>query len=569
MRCWNTYFLPENMYLSSETAEIHIFCLRICICLPKQLKYIFIARKYVFGARYNKASPQTNSGNSRVEEKVQDKRSETVHLKKGDVVPVRVASLAAGGEGVSRQYGVPVFVSRVAPGDLVEVRLFDVRKDFARGEVIKLLEPSAVRVEAPCKLFKVCGGCQWQHISYSGQLDAKADIVRQALKHIGKLPPDLVQPALGAVEPLFYRNKVQFPVDSVKGSGRVLAGYYKENSHELVNIKHCPVQPEPLDRVLEACKQAVQSRGLSTYDETTGRGLLRHIALRYSFARNRVLATLIINAEPPAGQGLGEGLEERLSDIAQDVMNVVPELVGVCANFNPRAGNRIMGDTTICLHGEEHIVEVLRSNLPAAPEALRNGIQYSLSSTSFFQVNSWQASVLLDQILLAVSPDLGQDAATTVFSKKIPLLLDAYAGVGTMALWLAPLCDRVLAIEEWQGAVDDGLKNRELNGIANVEFISARVEDEVPRLLEQGVKPDVIVVDPPRKGLHPRALESLISLQAAKIVYVSCNPATLARDLRILEDNGYKTKRIQPVDLFPQTHHVESVTILERQGSQS
>ena len=349
-----------------------------------------------------------------MEEQTPEKREEWSRLKKGETVQMRVSSMAAGGEGVSRQFGPPVFVSRVAPGDLAEVRIFDVRKDFARGEVVRLLEPSAVRIEPPCKLFKVCGGCQWQHIGYGDQLEAKTDILRQAVRYIGKLAPDLVLPALGAVEPLFYRNKVQFPVDSVKGSGRVLVGYYKENSHELVNIKHCPVQPEPLDRVLEACKQSAQTQGLSTYDEATGRGMLRHIALRYSFARGSVLVTLVINAEPPAG----DGLHQKLETIALDIMNAVPEIVGVCVNFNPRAGNRIMGDTTVCISGDEYIVEVLRSNLPAAPELLRRGVHYSLSSTSFFQVNSAQASVLLDQVLLAVFSSAGNLPGEDAFTKK-------------------------------------------------------------------------------------------------------------------------------------------------------
>jgi 23S rRNA (uracil1939-C5)-methyltransferase len=482
-------------------------------------------------------------------------------LKKGEIHKLRIASLAPGGEGVSRDLGIPVFVNRVAPGDLAEVKLFDVRKDFARGEVVSLIEPSAVRTEPPCKIFKVCGGCQWQHVDYAGQLDAKADIVRQAVKHIGKLSPDLVLPTIGAVDPLFYRNKVQFPVDSVASTGRVLAGYYKEGSHELVNIKHCPVQPEPLDRALEACKQAAQKHKLSTYDEKTGTGLLRHIALRYSFSGNRVLVTLVVNDRPDNAP-----LTKKLKAMAAEIMREVPEATGVCANFNTTRGNRIMGDQVVSLAGDAHLLEVLRSNLNWAPELLRHGIKYQLSSTSFFQVNSKQAAVLLDQLLLAVS-DRAAENNEPMSLRKIPLVIDAYSGVGTMALWLSAIAERVIAIEEWPAAVRDAAINCQLNAINNVELIEAKVEDEAPRLVAQGVKADVIVVDPPRKGLHSSLVSALVALAPRRIAYVSCNPATLARDLRILEDNGYKTKRIQPVDMFPQTYHVESVTVLDRQGT--
>jgi 23S rRNA (uracil1939-C5)-methyltransferase len=489
--------------------------------------------------------------------------TESKTLRKGDVLTLKIASLAPGGEGVSRDFGMPVFVNRVAPGDVAEVRLFDVRKDFARGEVVSLVEPSAVRTEPPCKIFKVCGGCQWQHIDYAAQLESKADILRQAIKHIGHLPPDLVLNTIGAVDPLFYRNKVQFPVETVSGTGRILAGYFKEGSHELVNIKHCPVQPEPLDRVLEIAKEAVQDSNLTTYDEKTGRGMLRHIAMRYSFAYNRVLVTLVINAENASGPGL----HQRLKGIAQVIMDRVSEVAGVLVNFNPARGNRIMGGGGEILLGESNITEVLRSNLPDAPPALRKGIQYQLSSLSFFQVNSKQASVLLDEVLLAV---LGVEKGThgpLGELPRIPLVIDAYAGVGTMALWLSSIAERVIAIEEFASAVRDGEMNRDLNGMTNVEFVEAKVEDDAPRMVNDGLRPNVILVDPPRKGLHPRGLSSLIELAPERIVYVSCNPSTLARDLRILEDNGYKTKRIQPVDMFPQTYHVESVTVLEKAGS--
>jgi 23S rRNA (uracil1939-C5)-methyltransferase len=479
-------------------------------------------------------------------------RQASSDLRKGAVVTVEIASLADGGEGVSRQLGLPIFVNRTAPGDVVQVRLFDVRKDFARAELVQIISPAKVRREPPCKLFKVCGGCQWQHLQYQAQLDAKADIVRQAVARIAKLPPDLVLPPIAAENELFYRNKVQFPVAQVAKTGRVLAGYYQQNSHELVNIKHCPVQPEPLDRMLEAVKGAVEKQGLTIYDEKSGRGLLRHIAARHSRAHDQILLTLVLNCRPE----MEESVQQKIQAVADAVMAEVDAVKGVCVNFNSESGNRIMGDRTTTVAGQATIEEVLASKLPAAPEALQRGIKYRLSSTSFFQVNSDQACVLLDQVLLA---------ATDGFNEaSIPILVDAYAGVGTMALFLSFVCGQVYAIEEWKQAVADGKSNAQLNGISNVDFACSSVEDEANRLAQLGLAADVVVVDPPRKGLHQRALSGILALAPRRIVYVSCNPSTLSRDLRILEDSGYKTKQIQPIDMFPQTYHIESVSVLER-----
>jgi 23S rRNA (uracil1939-C5)-methyltransferase len=481
-------------------------------------------------------------------------------LYKGQTLDVRVASLATGGEGVSKDFGKPIFINRVAPGDLVKIRLFDVRKDFAKAEVLELLEPSPMRAEPPCPIFNVCGGCQWQHMGYQHQLDAKRDIVAQAIRYIGKLDStaERVLPTMRAPKPLGYRNKAQFPVNQVAKTGRILAGYFKQNSHDLVNIKHCPVQPEVMDRTLEVTKEILQSVGISGYDETTGHGLLRHIAERYSFDRQQILLTFVLNTRT---EKLDEDTHAKLTSAAQQIMQAVPEVIGVCANINRTRSNTIMGDTTVLIRGEAHLIETLRSHLDQAPQQLKDGIQFRLSSTSFFQINSTQAEHLLDEVLKAATNDF--DPA----QHDKPIIIDAYAGVGTMGMWLAPIASKVIAIEEHPSSIQDGHVNLKLNNITNMEFIQAKVEDEVPKLLERGIRADVAIVDPPRKGIERGGLHSLIKLGARRIVYVSCNPATLARDLRILEENGYATKRIQPIDMFPQTYHVESVTLLEKTTS--
>lgn len=482
-------------------------------------------------------------------------------IQKGDIKTVTITSLAPGGEGVSKDLGIALFVDRTAVGDKVEVEIFDVRKGFAKAALKRIVEPSDQRAKPPCSLFNVCGGCQWQHIEYNHQLSAKADLLKQTIKHIGGLEPSIVLPTIGAANPLNYRNKVQYPVKNPKGSPRILAGYYKVNSHELVNIKHCPVQPQLLDRVLDAVKDLCETFEVDAYDEKRHQGLLRHINFRYSFATEKVLVTLVLNAPE-------DTIPESIEGVADGLMSLVPDVTGVCVNLNPYRGNRILGDTTVCVAGSPYIEEVLKSDNANLPEKNRQGLHFRLSSTSFFQVNSDQATKLLESVSFALQ-NVANEIGTPVGDLHV---VDAYAGVGTIALWMAPMVNHVVAVEEHAAAVADGRENAQLNGIGNVEFKLARVEDEFPSLIAGGFEPDVVVVDPPRKGLAPDVVNTLLASGARAILYVSCNPATLARDLKLLEAgqplndsaNGYKTIQIQPVDLFPQTYHVESVSTLIR-----
>lgn len=471
-------------------------------------------------------------------------------LSPGQRLLVRINSIANGGDGVSRDTDLPLFVARTAPGDLALVEVFDVRKDFARARLVEVVEAGSGRCEPPCKLFKVCGGCQWQHMTYESQAEAKADLVRQAVKHIGGLDPAVVLPARAAARPLAYRNKVQFPVANPRGSPRLLAGYFREGSHDLVNIKHCPVQPQALDRMLAAVKEACERQALPAYDEGRRQGFLRHICARMSHAEGAILLTFVVNAGgPDDARAQCQGQLARLSSVAGEVMAAVPEVAGVCVNFNNRPGNRIMGEVTVNIAGASHIVETIATASRDLPDRLRQGIKFRLSPTSFFQVNPDQAVCLFEEVYAGL-PETRR------------LVVDAFAGVGAMSLWLAPAVGRVIAVEEHRAAVEDAKANLSLNAIANVDFRLGRVEDVLP---EVGRPVDAIVLDPPRKGVSPQALQAVVSLSAPRLIYVSCNPSTLARDLKILSGNGYKTKRITPVDMFPQTYHVESVAILDRQ----
>ncbi|MBA3992452.1 MAG: 23S rRNA (uracil(1939)-C(5))-methyltransferase RlmD [Cyanobacteria bacterium DS2.3.42] len=518
------------------------------------------------------------------------RQSATEIYRRGAIVELTITSMAPGGEAFGKADELPVFISRGAPGDVCEVELYDVRKKFAKGKIQRLITPSSQRAEPPCKLFKVCGGCQWQHISYEGQLEHKTSIVKQAITHIGGLDQSVVDPCVGAEDPLFYRNKVQFPVRNPQGSNRILAGYYKQDSHELVNIKHCPVQSQELDAMLETVKEVLEEYDISAYDEKKRTGLIRHIHARQSRANRKILLTLVLNCTP-------ETQPDTLQELAELILVRDETIVGVAINYNDRPGNRILGDKTEVIAGGDSIEEVLKTTNERLPGRLHKGLTFKLSPTSFFQVNTEQAARLLEIVYLEAYSHLPE-------GEKLSLVVDAYAGVGAISLWLAGGCRRLIAVEDYPQAVIDGRLNAETNQISNVEFIEGDVATVLPQLGDMGEQADLVVLDPPRKGVSPEVIGALLDLAPARIVYVSCNPSTLARDLKYLalgivpqagavSNNepgetegsgaeqspdpdtassgdgkrgkfGYKTVRIQPIDLFPQTYHVESVATLER-----
>ncbi len=485
-------------------------------------------------------------------------------LNRGQRIRLTIESLAPGGDGVGHFDGLAVFVSRVAPGDVVEVELFDVRKSFARAHVIELITPSPIRIEPRCAYFDRCGGCQWQHIGYEEQLKAKHDFVVQAVRHIEGVT---VEPGLEAPSDFDYRNKAQFPVKQSK-RGKLRVGYFEHSSHQIVDIDECVVQPETMDLVLRELKYQVVENEITAYNEESHTGMLRHICARQSFFNQDVLVTLVVNLENQAA--LKEArIKKKFDAIAKELMEQVKEVKGVCLNFNAARGNKIFGDRTIPLQGVTEIEEVLQSKREDRPQELKDGIKFRLSSQSFFQINTEQAVNLFDEVydqVAMVKERLGK-----------PLrVLDVYAGVGAIALWVSSLAESVVAIEEYEDAVQDGNATIEDNGATNITFEEGRAEDVLQRMADDNYECDVVIIDPPRKGASPEVLSALMKLAPKFVIYVSCNPQTLGRDLKILQDGvlqedeekqvytGYKTQRVKPVDLFPQTYHVESVATLER-----
>ena len=444
----------------------------------------------------------------------------------GQDIELTIADLSDSGDGVGRWQERVVFVPNTVPGDRVRVRLVRVKAKYGHGKLLEVVEPSSDRIRPSCIVADKCGGCQWQPVAYPLQLEAKRNQVIQALERIGGFSDPPVEPMLATASPLAYRNKVTYPL-ARNASGQVQAGYYRQGSHRLVNLNQCPVQDERLNPLLAEVKQDIQARGWSIYDETHHRGRLRHLSLRIGRRTGDMLLTLVSTAWELTD------LEEQ----AQQWLDRYPQLVGVAINQNGDRTNRIFGDETRCVAGRLEMTEEFA------------GLQFEIQPTTFFQVYTEQAEALLHDIMHHLNLQ-GQE-----------LLVDAYCGVGTLTLPLAQQVKRAIGLELHPASVTQAQRNAELNELTNVTFVAGPVETTLSQLQEQ---PDVVLLDPPRRGCDTQVLDLLLELQAPRLVYVSCNPATLARDLKHLCQGGYQLTRVQPADFFPQTAHVECAAFLVR-----
>ncbi len=447
----------------------------------------------------------------------------------GETIDLEITDLSSSGDGLGRWQERVVFVPDTVPGDLVRVRLVQAKPTFGRAKVRQLLTPSPDRIRAACIVADKCGGCQWQSMDYSAQLRAKQQQVVDAFTRIGGFADPRVLPILPAAAPLGYRNKATYPLGR-SPEGQVKAGYYRQGSHKLVNLNQCPVQDERLNPLLSEVKRDIQERGWSVYNETKHQGRLRHLSLRVGRRTGQLLLTLVSTAP-------------NLKDIelqAQEWRDRYPALVGVCVNLNPEKTNAIFGAETLVIDGTPYIEEIFAD------------LRFRIHATTFFQVNTEQA----EQVLQVILDELQLTGSETI--------IDAYCGVGTLTLPLAQKARRVMGLEVQAEAVAQGLANAGLNGIDNVEFragdVGALLIDAAASLSEPL---DIVVLDPPRKGCDRPVLDALIELRPPRIVYMSCDPATLARDLKVLRDEGgYTLVKAQPADFFPQTPHVECVAFL-------
>ncbi|MGH4122893.1 MAG: 23S rRNA (uracil(1939)-C(5))-methyltransferase RlmD [Clostridium sp.] len=451
-----------------------------------------------------------------------------VPVEKNEDYIMTIDNMGYEGEGVGKIDNFTVFVAGAIVGEKVKIKIVKISKSFAFGKLLEIIEASSSRIEPVCSIYKNCGGCNLQHIDYTGQLDFKTNRVIQVINRIGKLEDVIVHPTLGMENPYNYRNKVQLPVSNKNGA--IDIGFYAARSHDIINMETCHIQDKVADVVVKLTKQWIKEYNIQSYNEENHNGLLRHIMIRKGFKTGEVMVVLVTN---------GKNIPHKEEFIAT-MTKKIQGLVSVVQNINSEKTNVILGAKCVTLWGKDTITDYIGE------------FKFEISPLSFFQVNSIQTEKLYGKALEYANLSGGE------------VVLDAYCGTGTISLFLSQKAKKVYGVEIVAEAIKNAKINVKENKINNTEFILGEAESVIPKLVSIGVRADVVVVDPPRKGCDKILLEAISSMGPRTIVYVSCDPGTLARDLGILDELGYKTLEIQPVDMFPQTAHVECVARLEK-----
>ena len=451
----------------------------------------------------------------------------SVELSKNDKIELTIDALTSEGSGVGRYNGLAVFVRGTVPQDKIIAHIIKRSKNYAIGIIDKILCPSPERIESDCPYSKKCGGCSFRHMTYDEELKYKKSRVQDALNRIGHLDIE-VDEIIGADDLTHYRNKAQYPVDI--SDGEMFAGFYAYKSHRIIPCADCKLQPAEFEKGLEAFAKWIESENITSYNEQTGKGLLRHIYFRKGFATGEVMACAVINGNSiPNGELLVSLLREK-----------VDGLTSVAVNINKEKTNVILGKETNIIWGEKYIRDSLL------------GKDFLISPNSFYQVNHNQC----EKLYAKAKEFAGLTGTETV--------LDLYCGVGTIGLAMAENVKQLVGIEIIPQAIENAKENAKINHITNAQFICSDAPKGAEILKKQGVNPDIIILDPPRKGCEKSLFDTIEQLSPKKIVYVSCDSATLARDLAILKGKGYEAKKVSAVDMFPRTPHVECVTLIEK-----
>lgn len=456
------------------------------------------------------------------------KRSQTVPVKSGQHYTVHIAGLGSSAEGVARYQDFTVFIPGALPGEEVEVKITEVKKNYAKGVLIKVITPAAMRVAPRCAIYENCGGCQLQHAAYEAQLVLKRQIVVDAVTRIAKMPDVEIDPTIGDPVGWYYRNKMQFPVGAT--DGRLKIGCYAKGTHNIIDTEHCYIQHELNNTIVNEVRKILRELHIPAYDEMTGTGVVRHVLGRVGSATKEVMVVLVTATE----------ILPQKEQIVSALQGAIPNLVSIIQNVNGKKTNVILGNKMKTLWGKDTIDDCIGE------------FRFKISARSFFQVNTKQAHTLYAKAVEYA----GLTGAETV--------IDAYCGTGTVTLFLAKAAAKVYGIEIVEQAIADAKDNARYNKVDNVEFIAADAVKIMPQLYKEGIRPQVVVVDPPRAGCDTKVLETFVAMNPERIIYISCNPASLARDLGILAEHNYVAKKIQPVDMFPQTFHVECVALIER-----
>ena len=443
-------------------------------------------------------------------------------LSKNKEYGVDIVDIGQGGVGIGKYEGFTVFVEGGLIQDKVKVRINKSKKNYAVGDIVEIIEKSPFRVDRICSDdLKDCGGCQIQELDYNKQLELKTNEVKQVISRIGKLENVEIHETIGMQSPCRYRNKAQFPIQNINGSTAI--GFYKKKSHDVIPTDMCVIQHDINDKIIKIIKTYIQAYNVSIYNETTHTGVLRHLVTKVGFTTNEVMVVLVANGTNlPHLNELASVLKENILGFKTLVLNV-----------NKAKTNVILGKENKVIYGNGKINDYI------------GDLVFEISPLSFFQVNPVQTEVLYNKALEYAE------------LKENDTVFDIYCGIGSISLFLAQKATKVYGIEIVEDAIKDAKINAKLNNLNNVEFYVGKAEEVVPKMYSEGKTANVVVVDPPRKGCDEKVLDTIVSMKPDRVVYVSCNPSTLARDLAYLDERGYKCVEIQPVDMFPHTMHVE------------
>ena len=447
-------------------------------------------------------------------------------MKKNDIIKIKIDSLTNEGNGVGRYEGMAVFVPFTAIGDEIDCRIVKLKKTYAYGIIDRILTSSSDRIQAECNTYRKCGGCSFRHLKYEAELEAKQSFVKDSFERIGKLSIDFDN-ILGCEEILHYRNKAQYPV--CEKDGRLECGFYSKRSHRVVDNKDCLLQPEIFNRIAYFTVKLLDKNGFRAYNEETGKGQIRHIYIRQGFHTKEIMLCIVMTK-----------LDDRLKNISGEISKVFSEIKSIVLNINPDKTNVILGKRSEVLFGKGYITDIICGN------------KVMISPQSFYQINTAQAEKLY--AIVKNYADLHGNET----------ILDLYCGIGTIGFSLVKNIKKLIGVEIIPDAVENAKLNAEINGIKNAEFICGDAGKVANMLIERGETPDIIIADPARKGCDGISLDAMIKMSPDKIIMVSCNPSTAARDVRYLCDNGYKAVKGQAVDMFPRTVHVETVALMTR-----
>lgn len=447
---------------------------------------------------------------------------------KNEVLRIKIDSLAFGGKGVGKVDGYVVFVEKGLPGDLADVRIYRIKSNFCEGKIENIIEPSPHRVIPPCEHFSYCGGCKWQDLDYPVQTKYKEDQLREALIHIGNIPDPPVEPIIKAHKIYYYRNKMEFSFHEGADGETLLGLHLAGRFQDVFQLKKCHLQSDSSNEIVNFVRDRAEEMGLPPYHIKNHDGYLRFLVIREGKFTGETLVNIVT----------GNGDHEKAKKLGQEIGHKFEYVTSVSHTVNALKANIARGEKETILYGADHIKERLGEK------------EFRISANSFFQTNSFQIKRLYDLVVEFAEPD------------PLDRAIDLYSGTGTIAIYISGLVRSVVGVESVPESVQDAITNAKINQVSNCEFIVADVENYLRETANNGSTYDLMIIDPPRAGCHPKAVKSILDMRPRKIVYISCNPATLARDISELNAGGYDLDKAKPIDLFPQTYHIESVSRL-------